>query len=313
MRVAMVLMAQETSILAPPQLCVMLGGGLTSPPLEQALGVSVLDLPIDRTRKVIDGWLEAVSQLAKLAGVASSALPTVVTLGNSTANRFEQGVEPPEGVRISRDENEFRGPAGAIKDAASSVDDDRDILICELGMWGAVDLRSALWSHRDNGADVTICRNPDRTPAGLILAKGWTLSLIPEKGFMDLKEQWLSRVMSEGASVRVFDCAEPGLFSLRTREGYLEMCRVMNSKDPHAPRRRSLFVSPEQVSSSWSLEVEGSTVDPGALVVDSVVMRGATVEKDAVVVRSVIGRGARVSSGRHVVDSVVGASGVSRG
>jgi len=301
-------MPTETAILSPPSVCVMLAGGIRSCPLERALGVSVLDLPIDGSRTLAEGWLESVGGLNR-PGLEPPRM--VITLGSGTSESV--GVREGAGIslEVKRDRDEYRGPAGAVKDAAGDVDACDDVLICEAGMWGPLDLRSLLWAHRDLEADVTVCRNPDGSPSGVYLARGWTLGLIQSRGFIDLKEQWFTKARGNGASIRVFDCGVPGMRSVRTRESYLEVCRLGIAEESESVG--DIFVSGSGASSRWSVVGEGARVDPSALVSESVLMPGAEVEADSVVVRSVVGPGVRVRRGQQLIDAVAGRAGVTHG
>lgn len=303
-------MTPDTAILSPPQLCVMLAGGIHASPLERALGSSVMDLPIDRERALIEGWLERVGTLNR---EGHEPVRTVVALGADTVSPRERPEIGEDLLTFLRDPNDFRGPAGVVRDAAGAVHPDRDILICEASMWGALDLRSVLWAHRDGEADITVCRNPDGSPSGVYLARGWTLELIQEKGFMDLKEQWFTKARNNGASIRVFDLAAPGQRWMRTRRDYLRMCRAVADGESGVDAEPGMFTRGESSVRSWSIVDGGARVHEEALVCESVVFPGAVIEKDAIVVRSVVGRGARVGAGERVVDAVASEKGVTHG
>lgn len=301
-------MSRSVAISVAPQVCVLLCGGLKPTSLEKSLGCGTLDLFLTPRTTVLDAWCD---RFAALKGDDGTEMRVVITIGRGSlgTNGPEKGAGA---VSIFRDENDYRGPAGAVKDAAGEVDNNRDLVICEAGLWGAFDLEPVVAAHEASGAAVTVCRNPDMSPAGVYIAKGWTLGLIPHKGFMDLKEQWLTKLQTSEALVRVHDCPSPGAVQLRERSGYIECCRVLAMLGNGEPEitHSDLFIDAQEAAGHWTLEIDGAEVSGRALVVDSVVMPGAVIEEDAVVVRSVVGPGQRVKRGQQVLDAVVGDGGV---
>src|SRR5690606_24941979 len=107
-------------------------------------------------------------------------------------------------VTIHQDSNHFRGPAGVARDACGDLGVDDHVLIAEGARLPPAGLRELVADHAASGADVTVAANPDGSPAGLYLARCATMEIVPRRGFVDLKEQWLSRAVEQRMRVRVF-------------------------------------------------------------------------------------------------------------
>lgn len=284
--------------------CILLAGGLRQSPLTEATGLSVLDLHITPSQTLLEYWLERLHGLSGGPGEVR-----VMHCANTPAPKRPRGEEA--AVRIIEDLQPYRGPAGSARDACSDIGPDGLVLIAEAGRLPAADLPRLLEDHLAHGADVTVGVSPDGSPAGVYLARCSTIALTPARGFMDLKEQWLSRVIARGLEVRVLTLAEPGMPPLRTRVQFVRAIRLL-AGEPATPAGfpAGLFPATGSDLGLRSVIAEGARVDEGALIVDSVIMPGATVEGGSVVARSIVCPGAVVKRGEERVDAVVSVSGV---
>jgi NDP-sugar pyrophosphorylase family protein len=182
-----------------------------------------------------------------------------------------------------------------LRDACLDIGSEQTILVCESARFVDTDLAAMLAAHSTTGAVVTVACNLDRTPAGIYLIERPALDLIPPIGFMDLKEQWLGKVIAAGHKVFAHRFELGTSHALRTREQFLAAVRAANGGTHVGSRQDGRVVSTT------------ASVHAAATLWDSVVMGGATIEAGAVVVRSVIGPGALVRSSDVIVDQVVGA------
>lgn len=287
--------------------CVLLAGGLRKQPITAATGLSVLDLYVTSRQTLLGFWLERL--LAFGTSEAGAPEVRVMHCANTPAPA------PPRGagvcVRIAEDRQPYRGPAGIARDTCLDLPQDSLVLIAEAGRLPLADLRPLVADHIVAGADVTVAANEDGSPSGVYLARCSTLSIVPARGFMDLKEQWLSRVNSRGSIVRVSRLPSPGMPMLRTRAQFIRAVRLLAGSPAGEPGfPTGLFRGAGPAHRLRSVVAEGAHVDDGALIVDSVVMPGATVEAGSVVARSIVCPGAIVRRGEERVDVVVSSSGV---
>jgi hypothetical protein len=289
----------------PPRvsLCVILAGGIKPSPLVQASGKSVLDAFVTPTQTVLGTWTDRV----RTAWGGSKTPRIVVVHGGPGAKPApDAGID----VEVQQDNTEFRGPAGAVRDAATEEDPGSFILVIE----GASFLRSSLDRLFVDPADsaaaaVGICA--DRTPAGLYLLRRDLLNLVPPIGFMDLKEQFLEQAREAGHRIVVRDMGDQAIQRLWTRRDLLAASNARRlpttASNGKAGKRDAQAIVQPGLSSSCICR--GSRVAEDALMVDSMVMPGATVGARAVVVRTVLFEGARVEPGEIVLDQMISANG----
>ena len=284
-------MTHATSSDGPrPLLCVVLAGGLKASPLQAACPVSVLDLPLASGVSVLSALLHRVGEVAT---ALAQRVETIVVHGAPVP--APRDADAPAGValRVVEEARRWRGAAGVVRDAGEHAPPDADVLVLEGARWFGTSLAPLVEEHRRSGYGATVARLPDGAPAGAYVLARAALELVPARGFMDLKEQFLTRVVSTGGRVRVHALPAPGSVGLRTRADLLWASRAAGGRPD-----------------GGSLVDSDAAVDPSAQVVDSVVMAGAQIGEGAVLARSIALRGARVAAWSEVTDAVVGPSAI---
>ncbi|MEZ6234243.1 MAG: hypothetical protein R3B68_08640 [Phycisphaerales bacterium] len=298
--------------------CCLLDGGVRPSPLVEEAARSVLDLDIGPDYRMLDHW---IGECGGLEWSGGSAWVRVLHGGSMPAPEARASV----GVRLDivADANAYRGPAGVVRDGMFDVDAEADVLVCESARYigatgdGASVLGGLLRHHWNERADVTIARDATGAPAGVLVVSRWTLDEVPERGFVDLKEQWLRRLVAGGARVLVYDLGI-GTHAIRTRLDALQVARdrrgsPAGSSGSDGGRANPAWAARERirrrVESGWSIS-RSASVSPSAVVARSIVMERATVGDDAVVSSSVLLPGAVVPSGAIVMDAVVPAGSV---
>lgn len=207
--------------------CLILAGGLRPHPLAQATGQSTLDLWITPTRTVLGAWIDHIAPL--------TGRPLRVVFGGGVPQPTAPEYAP-EAVTIVREPNRYRGPAGVVRDQCASGDSSDTILVVEAARWLDGDLTEFLVAHASSGAAVTIATNPDKSPAGLYMLRRETLELVAERGFIDLKEQWLENVKQSGHMICVHELTHPGTRALQTHGQFLEAARIATMQESLAVR-----------------------------------------------------------------------------
>ena len=290
---------------APSVVFVVMAGGFSPPPVSVATGCVVLDLHLTQTETVLDRWLAAISTL-DCAGVAGEHL---CLCGGSTM--LPQN--PPSTLRIVTDKSDYRGPAGALRDACEAFAPETTIIAVEAARCCCINLGDVLAHHVRTKADVTVTRNPDKSPGGIYVLARRMLDAVPHAGFIDLKEQWLAKLIEQDARVMVCDIPAPGTMLLHTREAFLAAVRTCNGikeaqggvglapRILHGTRHAASVICPD------------ARVEPDAVVVDALVSPGAVIGAGALVARSIVGPGAIVAPGAQVIDAVAGPTGIVQG
>lgn len=278
-----------------------MAGGFSPPPLGLAAGCSVLDLHLTRDESVLDRWRRALSTLER-AGLTGESL--CLCGGSTPLPQSTLGV-----LRTLVDKSDYRGPAGALRDACDRLAPSTTVLAAEAARCCTADLGHMLAQHVRGGADVTVARNADESPSGLYVLSRQMLDEVPHAGFMDLKEQWLPRLIAKGRRVMVHELPGAGSLPLRTRSEFLRAVQACLGADP-GPEPDAL--EPRVLRGTRcaaSVICTGAEVAPDAIIVDSLISPGATVGEGALVARSIVGPGCTVHAGQTVVDAVVGPGG----
>jgi mannose-1-phosphate guanylyltransferase len=278
-----------------------MAGGFSPPPLGVAAGCSVLDMHLTRRETVLDYWQHALATLER-AGVAGERL--CLCGGSTPLPRSTLGV-----LRTIVDQSDYRGPAGALRDACERLGAETTIIAAEAARCCTADLGQMLAFHYRSGADVTVARNGDESPAGIYVFARALLGGVPHAGFMDLKEQWLTKLVAEGRAVMVHDLAASGAIPLRSRQEFLRAVRACSGVESDEAGSLEPRVLADR-RCAGSVICDGAVVAPDAIIVDSVVLGGARVGNGALVARSIVGPGSVVHDGEQVIDAVVGPAGV---
>lgn len=278
----------------PSRRVLLLDGGINPPELAGTLGRSLLDLPADEGRSFMDRWVRDDAGRASADVICLHAGDRPPTIAEAMP------------IRTFRDTSTYRGPAGVVRDA-------RDAFGLE-GVWvigestrlisGGID--ELLAFHASAGADVTVGVNPDGTLTGMVAIDMKWADLVPARGFLDVKEQWLAKIVSRGGAVLPMHLASVS-HQVRTRGQYLGALDSAGAFREHRELRSITSVRgrPTELAESGALIASGAQVASDAVVCRSVVCPGAVIEPGAVVVRSVVGHGSRVPSGTVVIERVV--------
>jgi hypothetical protein len=282
---------------------IFLGGGLQLPPLAKDLG-SPLCLPQTAQLSVYEVWLDAF----KRVGIESERV--LVLTDWDGAQKWERSGYP---ASIVLDQTAYRGPAGVLRDASAGLADPGPRLIIEhTRLLESPDLLGGLArAHAAGCQAITLAANPDQSFAGLLIADQHAIDLIPNVGFMDIKEQWLPAAWRNGFSVERFTL-EGWCYQIRTLADYIEaLSRTaafgVTEEQLVLGRERSAL---QPTAYGGGLVSHEAMVDPSAVLARSAIGPNATVEPGAVVIRSLVPRGATVLSGSVVIDSVVTGAGV---
>lgn len=299
----------------PPRLdtCILLAGGLVPSPLARLTGRLTLELWLNSKETVFQRWCDVLDHLSLNSGITHPNIrvvhsgPPYEPTHILTDDRFD--------VRTMAEPDEFRGPAGVLRDVTKNDNPDSVILVAEAARYIAGTLTQLLTDWRNRQPDILVATTPGGTPAGITLLKVSALELVPDTGFMDVKEQWLPRCAESGLKVWTSSSRSYMPYPLRTLEQFLTASAVASGKPcpvssttpilgPLRPLRRTI---------DHSRIAEDAKVARDAVVADAVIMPGAQVGAGAIVVRSLVCPGAIVPDGAVVVDTVVptGAVGVS--
>ena len=219
-------------------------------------------------------------------------------------------------------EDEILGTGGGLDKVRDLLEGD-DFVAINGKIVTDIDLGAAIEAHRAKKAVATLVLlpNPGREKFSVVSCDFASRAVLGFGGYPDPEGTWGGPVplMFTGIQIlspRIFEYIPRGVFSHTTTEAY--PAAIANGELVHghvaegswrelSTLDRYLAMSIEGARAlGWANVVgEGSVVDPGAEVTDSVLWKGVTVEPGAVVRRSILGDGVRVESGARIEDSVV--------
>ncbi len=290
--------------------CVLLAGGLRPSPLVMATGRNILDLYTTETRSNLDVWLARLEPLG--------AMPVRVVYGGEAPAPTTPTRDSWPGLTIEKDPEGYRGPAGLVRDLCRDYPGESTVLVGEASRFVSCDISELVREHRRKNADATVGMNSDGSPAGIFAIRRSALDLVGPVGFVDLKEQWLTKVISSGGEVRAHALRGAGAMILRNRSDLLDAARVACGVGVGAPSIEPVFLNHGSDDANapsggdqggFSVICTGARVASSAFIHDAIVMPGAEVGERAIVVRSVIAPGVRVENGAELIDVVAGATG----
>jgi N-acetylglucosaminyldiphosphoundecaprenol N-acetyl-beta-D-mannosaminyltransferase len=279
---------------------VLLGGAVRATQLSSGTRRSLLDLPLDDKGTILSHWLGHAQDVSQWAGL--SRLPVRVMVNQNAPDPLSADAGHYSEFRVERDLSDFRGTGGVLHDLAAHYDDDDLILVANAAQVLLDPLPSIAAELHARKADVAVVSHEDGTPSGLMLVSCRALRLIPSRGFVDMKEQALP-LIAAAYDVRVLHRRRPTGLPVRSLGDYIQALRFHHRHK--SGRHSENDPLAEDWSPTFSLVESGAHVDASARLHDSVVLRGGRVEPGAVVVRSVVCGDATVARDRTAVDRLV--------
>ncbi len=296
----------------PPTIagCVLLAGGLVPSPLVEEAGQPSLELSLTARQTVFDRWCDVLFDAA-VGDRHPLKRPILQVVHSGPPYRPRRDFSDPRFEVLTQEEpGSYRGPAGVLRDVAQEYDDDDVLLVAEAARFIAGGLGQFLGDWSRLRPDVLIACHPGGEPAGIMLVRRGSLELVPNEGFMDVKEQWLPKVVRAGLKVWTSETRDFRPYPLRTREQFLDASAVAAGIGCSETRGDGVLGPPRVLGPGIdkSRVSETAQVAPGAVIADAIVMPGAVIGAGAIVVRSIVCPDAVVEHNAEVVDRIVPAA-----
>ena len=177
----------------------ILAGGISPPPVAQTSGKRMWAMALTPETTVLDHWM------ARLHDLGVGEPPATKLLISEPLVPTERAFVRCRGVQPIVDTEDFRGPAGALRDACEGLNEEDVILVCELSRAALCPLNGVIETHTARANDVTVAANPDGSPAG----------------------------------VYAITVESPGVPSLRTARHFVEALRLINERSEVVVRERT--------------------------------------------------------------------------
>ena len=274
---------------------IMLAEGIRPSPLDLQVGLRAPLLPVRSDVRLIDEW----SRILRVDGIIESPIEVVMASHagfqsmEAIANdsRYERTIEP----------RPHRGTSGVLADLQRGDFEDSDydyLLVIESGSCPPRSIRG-LVDAMHAGGDVILGASEIDRFAGVLALKPKTLKVVPQRGYHDLKEQTIPKMLQAGHSLSAVPIIRR-VIRVRTLEGWLEAVRSV------ATDLSGDFDEESRDYLEGDCCIAKTARINGGLVYNSIVMDGAVVEEGAIVARSAVLPGERISKNTRVVDSIVG-------
>jgi hypothetical protein len=255
---------------------------------------------VDQSGSILSHWLSHATELASTAGL--DALPVQVLVSRHTPEPVSAAARYAGTYRVLRDQSDYRGTGGVLRDLAHDYDDNDLVLVANAAqlLLDPLSVIAAALDHKHG--DVALIGHSDGTPSGVMLIRSKTLRVISPDGFVDMKEQALPLIAKQ-FDVKVMQCRRPSGLPIRSLADYIGALR-------HFHRRRiGKPASSDPLAEDWqpafAIVEDGAIVAPRAHVHDAVVLKGGVVETGASLVRCLVCPGGVARQKTTVVDQFV--------
>lgn len=279
------------------QALILMDGSVRPNPFAAAVQRSLLNLPVDSQRQVLDYWQDSAANLADRIGF--DRLPVRVAIDRHSP--VPKAPKPIERVffDIERDGVELRGSGGALRDIAEDYADDDYLLVSSGTQLLRETLTSVALRLAQTSGDVVLLAHRDGTPGSFLWIRCGTLRQLSPIGFVDLREQALPSIAARH-DVRVIYWDRPSLLPIRSAYSYIRSLRLFHQKpdDGKTPDVSPAFE--EDWRPTFAIIEPGAMVDPAAELLDSVALAGSRIDEGAYAVRSVLCPGSQLQA-RHSV------------
>lgn len=281
------------------QAIILLGGNVRASRFGEAIGRSILDLPVEKEKTLLGLWQGQVKQLVIHLGL--ERLPMRLMLDREAME--PAAAVPVDGVVLSveRDPYSFRGTGGVLRDLGAAYADDDYLLVANAGQLLCEPLSNLTEELLHCASDVAVVSHTDGTPSGLMLVRCGALRDIPAAGFSDMKEQALP-LIARSHRVEVVQKQTATGLTIRNVQDYIGALRRHHHRLAGNVEESGAWA--EDWRPTFQIVEEGASAE-GARIHDSVILRGARVYSGAVVVRSVVCGGAMVQPGGMVAEDIV--------
>lgn len=276
-------------------------------PSEFADGVqrSVLDLPVDGRRRVLDIWAERFDELARLCGLDRMLVRIAIDRDSRAPDPRPASPDARVTFEVVRDRDEYRGTAGVVRDLTADLRDSELVMVAQASQIQREPLARALAQLEPHGEGVSVVPVAGSELVGFFLLRRARFRDVPDIGFVDLKEQAIPVV--QGSLPLPVVRRPPGAnLPIRTLDEYLRALRGIYAAPVRAGAPDpALDPFAETWKSTFAIVEDGADVAPDAVIQDAVVLRGGRVEDRAVVARSVVCPGGVVRRGEACVEGLV--------
>jgi hypothetical protein len=146
---------------------ILLEGAVRRTSFMAALDRSLLELPLQPDRVLLDLWRDEIDAL--LASLDLDGIPTRLLVGRTSRPPVLRERDRAAGLVAESDPSELRGTGGVLRDVAEAFADDDILLVANAAQVLVEPLACVAADAAERGGDVTVVANADGTPASVTL------------------------------------------------------------------------------------------------------------------------------------------------
>jgi hypothetical protein len=285
---------------------ILLAGRVGPNAFADAVGRSLLDLPVTQSLKLLDVWIEQLDRLAADLGVPRLDVCVSVDKDGLVPTVRDDLGHPRVALDVRRDAAEYRGTAGVVRDLTRGYGETDRVLVAAANQIQREPLPDVVRALAEHDESVSIVPHLGSELAGMFLLRCGRLRDVPPVGFVDLKEQAIPSSSHGYAPLAVVPRPTDSILPVRTLDEYVRALRAVHQEPvyrPEAAGEESPFA--ETWRPAFRIVEPGADVAPEAVVQDSVVLAGGRVAAGAAVARSIVCSRGVVGGGRCAVEQVV--------
>jgi len=275
-----------------------------------------------------------------LAALRTSGIGEMAISANGRTHDIKDslGHHPTPDVTIHYNEDCLpRGAAGCVKDCEDWLGNETFIVVHGACLLLNVDFEHLIEEHHRSGAALTVAASGDddelsrlslsMRPTGIYVCEPAILQYIKKRGYQDMKEQLIPRLIENGLKVRAVP-VRGRVIHIRNEECYLNA--LVEIFDDVELREQFMSTVPFKVPTVWvdptayihpTARIVGPAyIGPRARVLADAVVIGPAIigpeceiESDGIVHESIMWRGAKVGAGAMVEQTVMAADTVVSG
>ncbi|MCA9278737.1 MAG: hypothetical protein H6815_11155 [Phycisphaeraceae bacterium] len=286
---------------------VLLSSSMIRQPFALATPLHLLDFEIASKTTLFQHWASIIPD-------SYNTCPTEIRVMLAPEAPAPTSVQETNRIRILRDRDGYRGPAGALIDACEDLPENTLIVVLESTRVLFANLMPMIASHIDRAHDVTVVTSATDQPVGVTITHRAMLDSIPRRGYIDLKEQWLAQHIKKNARVFAHRVPLGSSLQIRNRASLLAAMAQLSRMQHNTRSIPSVKISSSRfvmraLDGHGVMHSDGTAISNHASAPGSYIMAGANVPSSAVLARCIVFPGARVHEEEMLQDLLIGPNG----
>lgn len=290
----------------PDIVFVLLSSSLVRHPFALATPQHLLDFEVSPETTLLEHWAHHIPVSHNSRNIAIRVMLAPDAPAPTSVRQNDR-------LRVLRDRDDYRGPAGAMIDSCEDLPPNTVVIALESTRLLFAPFAPMIDTHTQQHHDITIVTDAIGHPLGITITTREMLDTIPRRGYIDFKEQWLTKQISQSAKVfshRVPLGSSLQIYNRKTLLAAMSHFRRL-SQPPSThesvalPRSTHDYIL-RSLDGQGHVHTDGCAISGHPSAPGSYIMKSAHVPPTAVVARCVVFPGARIEENETVTDMLIG-------